>query len=138
VSGTENPLRRVFSCLIDLRAAVLGNGGARIGCWHRSIPAMSTDDNPITPERVVSMVQHWLGCPPGGYLGSDYGSDVKALLFNPMAAGAADDLVRKCRQDIPLVGQMPEQVVSIEAEARGMDLLGVSINVAGRRIAVGV
>jgi hypothetical protein len=118
-------------------AASLGNGPLGLRRWRRPITGMSTDEKPITPERVVAMVKHWLECPPNGYLGSGYGSDVKALLFNPMASGVADDLVRKCRQDIPLVGQMPSQTIGLEASFNGVDVLGVTMNVAGQRIAVG-
>jgi len=34
----------------------------------------------ITPDDIVGMVRHWLSTPVEAYLGSGYGSDVRALL----------------------------------------------------------
>lgn len=56
---------------------------------------MSTTN--ITAHDVSGMVEHWLGCPPNGYLGMRYGSDVKSLLQTPMATGLADSLIAKAR-----------------------------------------
>ena len=65
---------------------------------------MMPNDARLTTNDLTRMVSHWLGCPPNGYLGQSYGSDVKAILQSPMASGLADGLIAKCRQDIPLLG----------------------------------
>ncbi len=69
----------------------------------------------ITGEEVQSMVRHWLCCPAGGYLGSDYGHDIPSILQTPLAAGLADVQVQKCRIDVPLVGAMPNGAVNVYA-----------------------
>jgi hypothetical protein len=69
----------------------------------------------ITGEDVQAMVRHWLGCPVGGYLGSDYGHDIPSILHTPLAAGLADAQVQKCRVDVPLVGALPNGAVNVYA-----------------------
>lgn len=93
--------------------------------------------SPITPERIGKMVEHWLSCPPRGYLRSNYGSDVKSLLQEPLAAGRADELVRKCHEDIPLIAGMPGGGLEVYAYEQGIDQQVVVFEVAGRRISVG-
>jgi len=61
------------------------------------------------------MVRHWLGCPSGAYLGSDYGHDIPSILQTPLAAGLADAQVQKCRVDVPLVGALPNGAVNVYA-----------------------
>lgn len=80
------------------------------------------------------MVQHWLGCPPCGYLGQDYGADAKALLHTPMAAGLADDLIDKCRQDIPLVGQLGAGGLNVYSYDQSMDRKAVVFEIAGQAV----
>lgn len=69
----------------------------------------------ITGTDVQEMVRHWLGCPAGGYLGSDYGHDIPSILQTPLAAGLADGQVQKCRIDVPLVGALPSGAVNVYA-----------------------
>jgi len=69
----------------------------------------------ITGNDVQAMVRHWLGCPAGGYLGSDYGHDIPGILQTPLAAGLADGQVQKCRIDVPLVGALPSGAVNVYA-----------------------
>ena len=69
----------------------------------------------ITGSDVQAMVRHWLGCPAGGYLGSDYGQDIPSILQTPLAAGLADGQVQKCRMDVPLVGALPSGAVNVYA-----------------------
>lgn len=82
------------------------------------------------------MVEHWLGCPPRGYLGSSYGSDVKSLLQTPMAAGLADDLVRKCQTDIPLVSGLPDGGLDVTLYDTDIDRKVIVFGIAGRQISV--
>lgn len=69
----------------------------------------------VTGDEVQAMVGHWLGCPAGGYLGSDYGHDIPSILQTPLAAGLADLQVQKCRLDVPLVGALPNDAVNVYA-----------------------
>jgi hypothetical protein len=92
--------------------------------------------SPITPERVSAMVEHWLGCPPGGYLGSDYGADVKSLLQTPLASSLADDLVRKCNVDVPLSAGLAGGGLTVYAYDIDFDKKGLVFEIAGRQIGV--
>lgn len=83
------------------------------------------------------MVQHWLGCPVNGYLGSDYGSDVKSLLHTPQASGLADGLIAKCRQDVPMVGALAPDAVNVYAQTVDMDVKRLHFEVAGQPVPIG-
>ena len=83
------------------------------------------------------MVGHWLGCPTGGYLGSDYGSDVASLLQTPMAGGLADGLIAKARTDIPLLSQVSADAVALYAEDVGIDQKRITFAVGGELIDIG-
>lgn len=85
----------------------------------------------LNAEDVQDMVTHWLGCPPNGYLGSDYGSDVNRLLQAPFAAGEADALIAKLRTDVPLLGTLPSDVANLYAQQQSVDKLLIGIDVAG-------
>lgn len=85
----------------------------------------------ITATDLQEMVTHWLGCPPNGYLGSDYGSDVASLLQAPFSAGGADALIRKLRADIAVMSQLPQSTLNVYAEQQGADKLVLAIEVAG-------
>lgn len=82
------------------------------------------------------MVQHWLRCPPNGYLGSGYGSDVKSLLQTPMATGLADDLIAKCRQDVPLLRAAPDGTVNVYAFDESLDRKVIRFEVGGEMVDV--
>lgn len=92
----------------------------------------------ITARDLTGMVTHWLGCPPGGYLGSEYGSDVKALVQSPMASNLADGLIDKCRQDVPLLGQTAPGTVNVYAydDPSVIDRKVIVFDVAGELINV--
>lgn len=90
----------------------------------------------ITSRDIAGMVGHWLRCPPSGYLGSDYGSDVKSLLQSPMSAGLADDLIAKCRQDIPLLRAAPDGTVNIYSFDEGLDRKVIRFEVGGELVNV--
>lgn len=83
------------------------------------------------------MVEHWLGCPPGGYLGQSYGSEVKSILQTPMAAGLADGLIAKCRQDIPLLSIASPGALNVYAYDIDIDKKAIVFEVAGNEILVG-
>jgi len=68
-------------------------------------------ENIITPDEIVSMVRHWLYTPVNTYYGSDYGSDLKSLLQNPVSAGGeADKLINKMKKDIPILTVINDSV----------------------------
>lgn len=80
------------------------------------------------------MVRHWLGCPPNGYLGLRYGSDVKSLLQTPMAAGLADGLIAKAREDVPLLQAMDGDAVNVYAYDKAMDHKAIAFEINGQFI----
>lgn len=92
----------------------------------------------ITARDLQDMVRHWLGCPPGGYLGSEYGSDKEAILQTPMAAGLADGLIDKCRQDVPLLSRAAPGTVNVYAydDPNAIDRKVIVFDVAGELINV--
>lgn len=92
----------------------------------------------ITPDDIVGMVRHWLSTPVEGYLGSGYGSDVRALLQRPQNDTAAlADFVAKMRRDLPVLSVLPESAVSVSLQARGIDGLELRVDVAGSLIVIG-
>ena len=91
---------------------------------------------PITSADAAGMVSHWLTCPPNGYLGQPYGSDVKQVLHTPMAAGRIDDQIEKCRADIPLVSRLGPGGINVYAYDAGMDKKVMVFEVAGELVPV--
>ena len=85
---------------------------------------------------ISDMVRHWLQTPVGGYLGSDYGSDIKALLFTPNAAVNADAVIDKLRKDVPILQMLPDGSVNIYAQQSAPDKLEFFIEVAGQVIQI--
>ena len=90
----------------------------------------------ITAQDVSNQVSHWLGCPVYGYLGSDYGSDLKSLLMTPLSAGLADQLIAKCRQDIPVLSQAAPGTIEVYAISEGIDIKRIVFEVLGEVITV--
>jgi hypothetical protein len=88
----------------------------------------------ITAADVQDMATHWLGTPVNGYLGSGYGSEVKALLQQPMATEQADAVVRKLREDVPLIAALGDESVAVFIEDVGMDRKRLVLDVAGVQI----
>lgn len=80
---------------------------------------------PITGEDLQAMIRHWLNTPLNGYLGSDYGQEVKILLQRPQEDGLADAVLDKLRTDIPVVAVAPGGVnlYSIQSAPDRMDVL---------------
>lgn len=99
--------------------------------------AAMQNDALITSSDLSGMTEHWLGCPPGGYLGSSYGSDVKSLLQSPMSSGLADGLIAKCRQDIPLLRAAQTGTMNVYAYDIDFESKGLVFEVAGNEIFVG-
>lgn len=91
----------------------------------------------VPAQELASMVQHWLGCGVNGYLGSGYGSDVKALLQTPMASGLADGLIAKCKQDVPLLQLAAPGAVNVYAYAKDIDKVAIQFDIGGQSIPIG-
>lgn len=81
--------------------------------------AMSTTR--ITSRDLADMTRHWLGTPPNGYLGLDYGSDAKAMLHSPMAAGLAEGFIAKARVDVPLLQGLGAGAINLYSYDLAMD-----------------
>lgn len=90
----------------------------------------------ITARDLADMTRHHLRCPPNGYLGSGYGSDVKAILQTPMAAGLADGIIAKAQQDVPLLRTAAPGSVNLYASDLGMDKKGIFLEIGGELIPV--
>ena len=67
----------------------------------------------ITGNEIQGMVGHWLKTPVNGYLGSDYGQDVKALLQQPQADGAPDAFLQKLRSDVTVLQALPAGSINL-------------------------
>lgn len=80
---------------------------------------------------VQGMISHWIETPVCGYLGSDYGQDIKALLQNPQASGQAEEYIAKLKADIPILQVMPAGTVNLYGVQTPPDRLDLVLEVAG-------
>lgn len=85
----------------------------------------------ITGKEIQEMVRHWLTTPVYGYLGSDYGSDVKALLQNPQSIGVANAFIAKLKKDVPVLAVLPPNSINLYAKNRGVDGMDIVLEVSG-------
>lgn len=81
---------------------------------------------------VAAMTDHWLNTPLNGYLGSDYGQDIKSTLQQPQSSAVANNLIQKLQQDVPIIAAMPDESVGVYAVPRGVDGTDIILAVAGR------
>lgn len=117
-----------------MKFAPLGKGER---CRRAAAVTIKTMASRITPRDVYGMVDHWIKTPVNGYLGSRYGSDLKSLLQTPQAAGIADGLIAKCRQDVPILTTAGPEAVSVWGESVGSDELRIVFRVLDQDIEVG-
>lgn len=89
-----------------------------------------------TAQDIGDMARHWLGCPPNGYLGSDYGAPTKDLLQAPLSSGVGDDFIAKFRQDVPPAANAPAGAVNVYAVGQYPDILQILFEVTGNVIPV--
>lgn len=73
----------------------------------------------IVADDIKNMVNHWMSTPAGGYFGQSYGSDIKRILLRQLSAANADEFIKKIRQDIPVLTQIPSGDFSILTEPKG-------------------
>lgn len=91
----------------------------------------------ITGDDIQLMIRHWLETPTNGYLGSDYGSDIKTLLQRAQSeTRLADRFLRKLRTDVPVLDAVPQELVGLYATPSGIDRLDLTLEVAGRDYAL--
>lgn len=90
----------------------------------------------ISGIEIQGMVRHWLNAPVCGYLGSDYGQDLKALLHLPQADGSADEFLQKMRQDVQVLQALPPGSVNLYAVNTPPDEQELIVEVAGQGIEV--
>lgn len=88
----------------------------------------------ITGDDIQRMIRHWLMTPENGYLGSNYGSNVRALLQRPQIGDQrrVDAFLAKLRADVPVLQAMPGDALSVYAQPEGVDRLRIVLSVAGR------
>lgn len=90
----------------------------------------------INGNDIQAMVRHWLNTPTGAYLGSDYGQGFRAILQRPLEDGAADALLQKMREDVPLLQSLPAGAINLYGVRTPPDRLDLVIEVAGQTIQV--
>lgn len=83
----------------------------------------------ITAPEVQSMVSHWLGCPPNGYFGSLYGSDIRAMLQTPQRSGLGNAFTAKLRRDVPVLAVVPNGRIDIGITDEAPDRRNIVIGV---------
>ena len=86
----------------------------------------------ITGAEISGMLEHWLNTPTNGYLGSEYGQDIRSLLQRPSADGAAGEFLAKMAEDIPVLTALPSDSVQMYGLPSGVDRLDIVLEVAGR------
>lgn len=62
---------------------------------------------------LLGQVQHWLNTPANGYLGSDYGIDLRQYLHIPMSEFDGDGIIAKMYADIPALAVLGRNQVDI-------------------------
>ena len=91
----------------------------------------------IDADKIKAMVNHWLDTPPNGYFGQSYGADVRNMLLRELSSDNADNLLKKLRQDIPLIAQLDDSQLSIDTETRDFDKLYVYLFIGNIAIDLG-
>jgi hypothetical protein len=95
----------------------------------------NTQQQIISASDIREMVTHHLSCPPNGYLGSEYGSNIKAMLAKPMT-GAADSFIKKLKSDVPIT-QMAGDKINVYSRDIAIDAKEIIIEVGGQIIVAG-
>lgn len=90
----------------------------------------------ITGKDIQAMVKHWLRTPVNGYLGSDYGQDLKSLLQRPLNDGMGDAVLQKLRGDVPVIGVVPSSAVNLLQINGDSDKKTFCIEIAGNTVEI--
>jgi len=88
----------------------------------------------ISGEEIQKMVRHWLEVPENGYLGSSYGSNIRALLQRPQFGDRrrVDAFLAKLRRDVPVLAALPADAIALYAQPKGADEMHLVLSVSGR------
>ncbi|SFL02655.1 hypothetical protein SAMN05216302_10271 [Nitrosomonas aestuarii] len=92
--------------------------------------------NSIDGKEIQAMVSHWLKTPVNGYLGSDYGQDIKSILQSPLSEGTAEAQIQKLRADVAVLQVLPENSTNLYSVKTAPDKVELIIEVAGQAIEV--
>ena len=88
----------------------------------------------VTGLEIQYKVRHWMASPVYGYLGSDYGNDLKAILQRPQNNSLADEQLAKLKKDIAATQIIPASDVNIYAVHTPPDKVELVIEIAGRGV----
>lgn len=94
---------------------------------------MSNSKYQIDSDDIQDQVRHHLSCKPNGYLGYEYGSDVKAMLQTAQSSGMAESFIATLHRDVPLTAVVGG--VSVYSRDHDEDGKEIIIEVANRLIA---
>ena len=86
---------------------------------------MATNTLSVSP-----MIQHWLNCPVGTYLGSSYGNPAADALQKPLSEFDANAFIAKLISDIPVLQSLPADSVSLYSSDNGVDKMALILVVA--------
>lgn len=67
----------------------------------------------VNSKFIWGQIDHWLGTLTNGYLGSNYGIDLKEYLHKPMGAFSGDEIIAKMRNDIPVLAAISNEDLDI-------------------------
>lgn len=92
--------------------------------------------------QIEKMIDHWIGTPPNGYLGSSYGADLPSLLQKPISVLniEADKFLAKMKQDIPILQALPAGSVNIYGQKvpGTFDKYEIFVTIFERQISLGL
>lgn len=93
-------------------------------------------DRQITGQDVERMARHWFKRPVNSYYGCGYGHSLPEVLFNPFGADKANEQVDKLKEDVPVLGILPEGSVNLYSVNTPPDRTEIIAAIAGRTIAL--
>lgn len=92
----------------------------------------------VNSKFIWGQIDHWLGTLTNGYLGSNYGIDLKEYLHKPMGAFSGDEIIAKMRNDIPVLAAISNEDLDIYFQKVPPDkiLLYIVLNGAAKEYTV--
>ena len=83
----------------------------------------------LSTEEIAAMLDHWLNTPANSIRGSSYGEKTNRILFQDMSVDAADMIIDKIKEDIPLFASLSSDELQILSEDLGHDKKRIYISV---------
>lgn len=80
---------------------------------------------------IMGQIEHWINTRQNSYLGSNYGIDLHELLQKPMSSFDGDAIIRKMRQDIPVLTAVGADNLNIYFQKTSMDSIKFYVQVYG-------